>query len=331
MAEDANLKTAFFQSLEKGDVFFPIVGKRGGRFSNRWKMRLGALAAVLVFCGAGCSPVMEEESGAAGERPAPQRIISLSPSVTETLFALGVGDRVVGVSMFCDYPPEVEPLPKVGDFFNPNLEAIVRLHPDLVVMMDSSQDFYDRLKLLKIPALMVRQVSVEDVLRSFGEIGVACGVEEAAESLTAEVSQALDEAGAHGRSDEQRPGVLIAVGHEPGPDGYQNVFIAGRDGFYDRLVWAAGGKNVYEGTVCYPQLSREGILRLNPEIIVDIAPDLAKRGMTREEVVELWGKTGRIRAVENRKIIVLDQDYASVPGPRMPLLLRDLKGVLQAP
>ncbi|MDD4736959.1 MAG: helical backbone metal receptor [Kiritimatiellae bacterium] len=260
----------------------------------------------------------------------PQRIISLAPSITETLFALDLGDRVVGVSAFCRYPDAVSELPRVGDFFNPNVEAIIRLKPDLVILLNSSADFYERLKRLQVPALMVRQESVEDVLDSFVKIGEACGVAERGVKLADSMREALADGMMDERAEEERPTVLIAVGHEPGPDGYQQVFLAGRDGFYDRLVRAAGGRNVYDGPVPYPQISREGLLRLNPEIILDIAPDLDKRGLTRESIVEQWRKTGsQLPAVEKGRVVVLDQTYISVPGPRIPLLWNDVKGAVQ--
>lgn len=281
---------------------------------------------LILLCGMACSPQRNDEL----PKAAPQRIISLAPSVTETLFALGLGDRVIAVSDFCTYPPEVAELPRVGDFFNPNLEAIIRLNPDLVILLESSADFYHRLTALKIPALMVRQESVEDILASFTQIGKACGAEEASDRLTESVGQALKE-GMIDVPEADRKTVLIAVGHEPGPNGYQNVFIAGRDGYYDRLVWAAGGKNVYDGAVKYPQLSREGILRLNPDIIIDVSPDLEKRGLTKESIMEQWGKTGALRAVTDQRIAVLDQGYVAVPGPRVPLLWRDVKGAVQNP
>ena len=283
---------------------------------------------LLVFlCCIACSPEQNDEL----PKAAPQRIISLAPSVTETLFALGLGGRVIGVTAFCSYPPEVVGLARVGDFYNPNLEAIVRLNPDLVVMLESSADFYHRLTALNIPALMVRQESVDDVLDSFVQIGKACHAEDAGARLAESIRQELNQNEMDTPDEADRKTVLIAVGHEPGPDGYQNVFIAGRDGFYDRLVWAAGGKNVYDGSVKYPQLSREGILRLNPEIIIDVAPDLEKRGLTREDIIGPWKKTGDLQAVRDDRIFVLDQGYVAVPGPRMVLLWRDLKGALQTP
>lgn len=294
----------------------------------QWNALLPML--VLSLCCAACSPVQKIESRKRSNE-VPQRIISLAPSVTETLFTLGVGDRVVGVSAFCRYPDAVEDLPRVGDYFNPNLEAIMRLNPDLVILLNSSIDSYERLKGLDVPALMVRQESVEDVLDSFVKIGEACGVAERGIELADSVRSALADGVVDDQTEEGRPTVLIAVGHEPGPDGYQQVFLAGRDGFYDRLVRAAGGRNVYEGSVPYPQISREGLLRLNPEIILDIAPDLDKRGLTREGIVEQWKKTGsKISAVAKGHIVVLDETYVSVPGPRIPELWNDVKGAVQA-
>lgn len=272
-----------------------------------------------------------ESGGAADVAEAPQRIISLAPSITETLYALGLGDRVVGVSAFCTYPEAVNGLPRVGDFFNPNLEAIIRLKPDLVILLDSSADFSERLRSLQIPVLMVRQESVEDVLDSFVRIGEACGVPEEGRELADTLRRSLQQGRVDAaRAEEERPRVLIAVGHEPGPDGYRQVFIAGRDGLYDALVRAAGGRNVYEGDMAYPQISREGILRLNPEIILDISSDLEKRGLTRESVVEQWEKTDReMLAVTQGRVVVLDKPYASVPGPRLSLLWEDVKGAVQ--
>ena len=122
----------------------------------------------------------------------PQRIVSTAPSITETLFALGVGNRVVGVSQFCTYPAEVQKLPKVGSYVKPDVEAIARLAPDLVILQQNSSDVTERLNALHITFIRVPNRTLEDVFTDVQLIGKAVGVPERSASLITQIKGSLD-------------------------------------------------------------------------------------------------------------------------------------------
>jgi iron complex transport system substrate-binding protein len=162
-------------------------------------------------------------------------IVSLAPSLTETLFALGLGERVVGVTRYCAHPPEVAELQKVGGHLDPNFEAIVSLEPDLVVVIPSSSENRRRLESLGIKVLEVDQHDVQAVLESVEVVAEACGVPDRGANLRAEIDRRL----AAIRSVVEhaaRPRAVVVVGHQAGDGTVRSVWAAGPDTFYDGVM-----------------------------------------------------------------------------------------------
>ncbi len=306
--------------------------------------RVGRWPIVLVFVLGGAAAVgwwwLDREPPlpprpASIERPgeAPvsvdcTRIVSMAPSITETLFALGLGDSVVGVTKYCTYPPEAQQRTVVGGFYDPNYEAIVGLSPSVVMALPEHAEHARRLGELGIAVHTVPQATVEQILASLEDVGRACSVEsrgrELADGLRARLADV--EKRTTGRP---RPGVLVSVGREMGNGVLRDIFVAGRGTFYDELVSLAGGSNVYDGrTIQYPILSTEGLLRLNPQVVIEIVPELKGRGLTEETVIRDWESLPGLNAVKDRRIHVLTEDYAVIPGPRFVLLLDKLARVL---
>jgi iron complex transport system substrate-binding protein len=249
------------------------------------------------------------------------RIISLAPSVTETLFALGLGQQVVGVTRYCEFPAEVTELPSVGGYFDPNYEQMITLQPTLVVLLPGHAEHRQRLADLKFETLEANQESVPEILKSVESLGAACGVRPRGRELVAELR-------ARQRKIEEltlglpRPGVLIVVDREMGTGRIRDLYVAGRSTFYDDLLSTAGGSNVYDGKLIqYPTLSLEGLLRVNPQVIIEIIPQLAERGLTVDEIRKDWESVPSLNAVREERIFVLAESYAAVPGPRYVLLL----------
>lgn len=252
------------------------------------------------------------------------RIVSLAPSVTETLFALGLGGQVVGVTRYCKHPPEVTELPSVGGYFDPNYELMISLRPSLVVLLPGLDELRQRLADLKFDTLEANQESVPEILNSIESVGAACGVGERARELISEL-RAQQEEIADKTVGLPRPGVLIVVDREMGVGRIRDLYVAGRSTFYDDLLTMAGGINVYDGKlVQYPTLSLEGLLRVNPQVIIEIVPQLAERELTAEDIREDWEDLSSLNAVREGRIYVLAESYAAVPGPRYVRLLADM-------
>lgn len=275
----------------------------------------GLLLALIALSPLSCGQGTGEATSPADGKPC-ARIVSLAPNITETLFALGLGDRVAGVTEFCAYPPEARRKPKVGGFLDINYEALAALHPDLVILLPSHGEARKRLAALGIGTLTVRNGVVGEILGSIDTIGKTCGVPGRADSLTRDIRARM--AAIRGRTENlAKPRVLIVVDRTAGRGKPGTVCVAGPETFYDELVTLAGGENAYRGPkIPYPEVSSEGIIRLNPEVIVDILPALATQGIPPGAARADWMTLEGVRAVRTGRVHVLTEGYAVVPGPR---------------
>jgi iron complex transport system substrate-binding protein len=277
------------------------------------------LAAVILATGCGVAG-----NGARSDHEVmnvPRRIVSLAPSLTETLFALGLGERVVGVTRYCAFPAEVRELPKIGGHLDPNFEAIVSLEPDLVMVIPSSHENRVRLESLGVRVLEVDQHDIDSILASILAVAEACGVAERGEALRARIERRLGRVAA-AVDDVSRPRAVVVVGHQLGEGAVRSVWAAGRNTFYDGVLRSAGGVNAVEGGVAhYPELSREGLAALDPDVVVDVMAGLENRNLEFDDVVAGWRRLPELRAVREHRIVVLEGDHLVVPGPRLPELV----------
>ncbi len=254
-----------------------------------------------------------------------RRIVSMAPSITETLFALGAGDRLVGVSKFCEYPPEVRELPRVGGYFDPNLEAVLMLKPDLVIMLEEQAESLPSLEELDLQTLMVNHQTIDGIIDSFRSIGRRCEVGEEGRWMARQYRRRLERIRAITQR-LPRPSVLFVLGRNHHGGRLEDVFVAGADDYFDTIMELAGGRNACRvQSVRNPVVSQEGIIWLDPQVIVDLVrtADLEKDG--RRAIVERWRKElPRVRAVEDDRVLIFDQQFARVPGPRFIQLLETL-------
>jgi iron complex transport system substrate-binding protein len=257
---------------------------------------------------------------AAGLRAAgPARIVSTSPSITETLFALGLGDKVVGVSAYCRFPPQVAKLPKVGSFLKPDAELIAGLRPDLVVVHEVGNGLDRRLASLRIPFIVVERGTLASAYSSMRQIAAAAGVPERADVLVADVQRRLDAIRREG-SARPKPSVLFIIGRRPGQ--LADLIGIGPGSYINELIEIAGGINVMAiaGQPEYPRISMETVLRLNPDVIVDTVDmgDTDAERRERQPVNErLWSAYGMLTAVRTRQVHAATTDALVVPGPRV--------------
>jgi iron complex transport system substrate-binding protein len=238
----------------------------------------------------------------------PQRIISLAPSLTETLFALGLGDRLVGVTSYCDFPAAAKNKEKIGDTIQPDLERIIALKPDLVVITTASQleKLTQQLDQLAIPVYVANPRTVREVFTSIRKLGEATGATARATALADELEQRLDAVTARVAS-LPKPRVLFVL--QTGP-----LITAGRAAFINDLLNLAGGESISGAeTSAYPQFSRETVIARAPEII--IAPESHGAELVSED--ELRRAFADTPAVRANRIVRLNPDLTSRPGPRL--------------
>jgi iron complex transport system substrate-binding protein len=248
-----------------------------------------------------------------------RQIVSTSPSSTEMLFALGLGDRVVGVSNFCRYPPQVRALPKVGTILRPDLERVLSLRPDLVVITDRNPEFAARLTAAQIPFVAVATTTLKDVSSAMLRIGDAAGIPGEARTAVAGMEERLERVRRLPQT-VPRPRVLLIMGRTA--DALTGIVAAGAGSYLNDLVGIAGGTNVVTdiSSLPYPQLSLESILKLDPDVIVDtidMGATEAERERRNTEGQELWRRYRTISAVRNGRVRAAQTDALFVPGPRV--------------
>jgi iron complex transport system substrate-binding protein len=248
----------------------------------------------------------------------PQRIVSTSPSITETLFAMGLGDRVVGVSRFCRYPEEVQRLPKVGTFLNPDAEIVARLKPDLVIVHKGPSDIERQLAVLRIAFVTVDRGRLSSVYSSIDTIGAAIGEPARAAALTASIEERL---GRIRRAVENRPQrkVLLIVGRRSGT--LTDLIAVGRNSYLSDIATLAGGTNVLSDSRLpdYPSISMESVIRLAPDVIIDageMGDTPEDRQRRSEATLKLWKASGIAAAREGHVHPAISEAF-TVPGPRV--------------
>ena len=265
-----------------------------------------------------------------------QRIVSLAPSLSETLFALGLGPQVVGVTQFCAYPQEAASKPKVAGFGDVYLEALVRARPNLVVLpLDKT---WNRLQMerLGLPSLALDTRTIPGLMQSIEILGQYTGHEAEAAKLLEDIKQNLAKAKAHAQG-RQRPRVLFSVMHAYQGLGYiSEISVIGNDGFYSELIELAGGQNAYQGSLAFPRLSREAIIFLDPEVIIDIIPPNENLGENLngnvsenldadlQAVRRDWQSLSSVSAIKNNRLLLLTDEAHTVPGPRFVQTLQVL-------
>src|SRR5438477_1573288 len=249
---------------------------------------------------------------ACGEPPptavgVPARIVSLAPSVTEIVYALGAGDRLVGVCGQCDRPPAVATLPRVGGYLAPSVETTVALRPDLVIAVPSpgNREAVRAIERAGVRVLVVRDRTLADLWASVRDIAGALAMVEAGERLVADVHRQLDAVRARvARLPERR--VLVVVGHSP-------LVAVGRGTLQDELIRIAGGENVAaDAGDAWPTLALELVVARAPEVIVD-----ASMG-TERGARELFAGLTTVPAVRDGRIVRLESEGFLRAGPRVP-------------
>jgi iron complex transport system substrate-binding protein len=259
------------------------------------------LAALAIGGAGGCGRVAVQEKPPADPAvEGPARIISLSPNVTEILYGVGVFDRVVAVSTFCDFPPATANLPRVGTWQSTNLEQIQSLEPDLIAMTDAQAPFVkDRLDALGIRTLVVQGQTLADVMAAIRDVGRAVGKEREGEELAARTQAALDEVRAR-TSALGRPRVLCVVDRVPGT--LRDLYTATKGSFLDELISVGGGESVAPPSVDsgYGKLSKEAAAALDPDIIIDMVQ--GQKGAFSEDPQAVWRELPELKAVVSGRV-----------------------------
>jgi len=275
--------------------------------------KLRALRAVTFLAALLTVQTIEAGEGAArrepewfGPKPAarPSRVVSLAPSLTDTVVALGLSSRLVGVTRH-DVAPQVKDLPRVGGFLDPSPEAVLALRPDLVLWLADSGAWpaVHRIAELGVPVLALPVVGVADVLRTARLVGQALGEPAAGEALSADVERAERRA-----ASLPRRRALLVIGRYP-------LVVAGPGSYPDALLRLAGGDNVVRGDKPYPVYPLERAVADDPELVIDAAVNERSAGLSGLEAIP---------AVKAGRVVSLPDDRVLRPGPQLGQALAEL-------
>ncbi len=237
---------------------------------------------------------------------APQRIISVSPAVTEILYGIGAFPRVVAVTDYCVYPPEAKSLPKVGGWSTPSVERIAGFRPDLVVFSDAQAPFLEMpLRQLGIRTAIARSQTIQDAFDAIATLGRATGNEQQAAHLTAQVKTALDRVRQRAAK-LPHPPVLTIVDRTPGT--LRDLYAVTEGSYLAELITIAGGRTVGGSSrLGYGKISKEQVLTANPEVVLDIMPASQSNGGPHPEAA--WHDLPEISAVRRGRVYVVREEF----------------------
>jgi iron complex transport system substrate-binding protein len=272
-------------------------------------LRRGAAVVLVVLAGCGGPPAQPADP--------PARVVSLAPSATEIVFALGAGERLVGVCAQCDFPPAAARLPRVGGYLAPSVEAVLATRPELVVAVPSpgNREAVRALERAGVRVEVVRDRTLADLWDAIGTLAQVLGVPEAGERLAADVRGRLERVRVRVAGREPRR-VLVIVGHNP-------LVAVGGGTLQDELVTLAGGTNVAaDAGAVWPTLALEVVVARAPEVIIDAAMG------TEAGAQALFAGLTTVPAVRDKRIVMLPDDAIFRAGPRVPEAAAELAAAI---
>ena len=301
---------------------------------TRLILTAASLVVLLLIAGvAGATPADGEKTVTVTDdsgktvliRGEPQRIVSLAPSNTEILYALGLEDRIVAVTERCDYPPATADKPKVGGFSTVNIEKVIAMEPDLIFAAPANTDeVIDRLRSLGMTVVILDPQTIDGVLRDIELTGRATGQEEQASTLIEELRTRIGTvAETAAGSPADRPSVAHIIWHDP-------LWVCGQGTFQNEVITIAGGTNAFGPVDGWSIVSLEEFITVNPDYILVSSGS----GMDRDGYDAIYNyiitepRLQRLDAVRNERVYVIDADIVSRGSPRIVDALEEVAGYL---
>ena len=251
----------------------------------------------------------------------PERIVSLAPSNTEILFALGLGNKIVGVTDYCNYPEEAKKKQKVGGYSTVNIERVLTLNPDLVVAAyGNGKETIDILREYGLTVIALNPKNLSDVMRDIELLGKVTGTEENATRLVDMMEHRIDEVKRNASNLSLRPKVAHVLWHDP-------IWVSGKNTFIDELISIAGGENAFGDLEGWKIVSIEDFLARNPDIIVVNSGTGMGGG---KDILYDWAmrELKDVRAVREGRVYVIDADIISRPSYRLVYALEELSEII---
>ncbi|NOX38163.1 MAG: ABC transporter substrate-binding protein [Calditrichaeota bacterium] len=255
----------------------------------------------------------------------PRRVISLAPNITEMVYRLGLQDRLVGRTAFCQYPPAVLRLPSVGGYLNPDFEQMVRLQPDLVLLLPNPE-MEQKLQRLGLATLTLPNETLADILESFRTLGEAFGITDRAQAVIQGIQDTLQQVEQQS-ADKRTVRALLVVGRTPGT--LQHIYIAGKETYLSELWALCGGRNVFDGIpLRYFEISREDLIKANPDAILEFRSETLSR-VEKVQLQKEWEALKILTAVQRQQVYLLTDRMFLIPGPRIARMAVQLQRIAE--
>ena len=279
---------------------------------SRWSLHTLSTAIALALILTACQPAdqipdtrhfVDDLGRNVTVEGIPERIISLSPSNTEILFALGLGDNVVGVTDWCNYPPEALGKEKVGAYDAPDIETVLSLSPDLILAAHGLPiETINTMEDLELTVFGILSTDLDDLMDDIRTVGNITGKQAEADALTSDMAARIQAVAQETEQLEHRPKTFYVIWHDP-------LFTVGADTFIHELIEEAGGENIFADLTGYPIVSIEEVLARDPEVIITSvwSYDWALN------TTELAG----VNATATGRIYTVDDDLVQRPAPRI--------------
>ena len=252
-----------------------------------------------------------------------ERIVTLSPSINEIVFALGAGKDVVANTNYCDFPEESKAILKIGGYNNISLEKILETKPTVVIGQDYDEKLNSNLKALGIKTLSYKTNTISSIKNTINELGNFFDKKEKAKELTSNIDNALLSV----NSIVENKKILIVI--SPKKSLSNQIYVTGNFLYFEDIIKASGNKNAYfSENQAQPVVNTEKIIGMNPDIIILLTPFLDGKKQEQEEIIKAW-KQLPINASKDDNIYTVDKLYAGIPSQRVEFFIKDFRKILE--
>ena len=252
-----------------------------------------------------------------------ERIVTLSPSINEIVYALGEGQNVVANTKHCDFPEESKSVPKIGGYNDISLEKILDVKPTIVIGQDYDEKLIQNLKSLNIKVLSYKTNTIENIKNTILELGILFKKEEKSKEMISRIDDSLNSL----KSIVENKKILIVI--SPKDSLSNQIYVTGNFLYFEDIIKASGNKNAYNSTnSAQPVVNTEKIINMNPDIIVLLAPFYDGKTAELNQLKDIW-KTLPINAAKQNNIYAVDKLYAGIPSQRVEFFINDFRKILE--
>lgn len=254
---------------------------------------------------------------------ASERIVTLTPSINEIVYALGVGKDVVANTRYCDFPKESKKVKKVGGYATISLEKILQANPSVVIAQNYDEKLLSNLKSLNIKTLSFKTDSIKDINNTISNLGNYFNKEQKAKELISNINNSLTSLNAIVKNKK----ILVVI--SPKRTLSNQIYVSGNYLYFEDIIKASGNTNAFQSTSkAQPVVNTEKIIKMNPDIIVLLAPFFDGKTKELNEIKKLWLELP-INAARNKDVYAVDKLYAGIPSQRVVYFIQDFKKILE--